>query len=527
MSLGPMPRLNLRTLILLFASLAAIATLANDLFTTYRIQREALVLSALEHNRAYAAKVALSISQSLASSLDRLAYSATLLGQDFADAAVRDAEVERLARQDGSFNTVVIADASGRILTAVPRWLGANGRKILSRRPLEERQAMISPAFHSQSGERVVFVSQPVWNARGDYLGLVGGTIYLNRTNSLNHIVSRHFQEDTSFVYLVDEQRQLLYHPQRERIGQTVGPNTAVDAALRGESGALQIVNTLGLEVLAGYAAVPDSGWGVVSQQPLSVTLGAVRTLMLQVLAGIVPMILLGFPLLWWIAARISHPLRRLADYAAQLDNTERIEEVRAWYFEAWRIRRALIIGGRMTQERIGQLNRQAQSDPLTGLANRRALEATLASWVARGEPFAVISMDIDHFKQVNDSFGHAAGDQVLQAFAEVLRCNSRSGDLPCRAGGEEFILLLPGTSLGVAAEVAERIRLSTEQTAFPRVGRVTLSLGVAFSSEGRTDADAVLAAADTLLYQAKQAGRNRVVVADERPAGVAQPHPS
>ena len=146
---------------------------------------------------------------------------------------------------------------------------------------------------------------------------------------------------------------------------------------------------------------------------------------------------------------------------------------------------------------------------------------------MARGEPFAVISMDIDHFKQVNDTFGHAAGDQVLQAFAEVLRCNSRSGDLPCRAGGEEFILLLPGTSLGVAAEVAERIRLTTERTDFPQVGRVTLSLGVAFSSEGRTDVGAVLATADALLYQAKQAGRNRVMVADERPVGVAQPHPS
>ena len=522
MILGPTPRLDLRSLILLFASLAASATLVNDLFATYRIQRQILVDNALEDNRAYAAKVAQSIGQSLVSVLDRLEYSAAILGRDFDDAATRNAEVDRLAHQDGSFNTVVIADTEGRITAAVPEWLGANGRKIRSKGALELRQPMISPAFHSQpSNSQIVFVSHPVWNPRGDYLGLVGGTIYLNKRNSLNPIVSQHFQEDTTFVYLVDEKRQLLYHPERERIGQVVGANAVVDAVLNGESGAMQVTDARGVEMLAGYAAVPGSGWGLVSQQPLGVTRAALRSLMLQLLAGIVPVSLLGFLLLWWLAARITQPLRLLAESATQPDNTERIHRVRAWYFEAWAMRRALIIGGQLTRERIGRLSRQAQSDPLTGLANRRALETTLAEWSKSGEPFAIISMDIDHFKQVNDTYGHAVGDQTLKAFANILRGNSRSCDLACRVGGEEFILVLPGTSLEIAAEVAERIRLSAEQASLPPLERMTLSLGVTACAGRPGDIDALLDEADALLYQAKQTGRNRVVV---NPAGAPMP---
>lgn len=511
MSSGSFPRPNLRTLLLLFTLLASLATLLNDLYVTYRVQREILVHNVLEANRAYAAKVALSIGQSLGADLDRLNYSAKVLGQDFPSQQRRNDEVRRLVEQDQSFNTVVIADAQGEVLASYPPVLGLKGQTLRSKEPLKRRQGMISPAFSSLAGNLIVFVSQPIWNSQGEYLGLVGGTIYLRDANALNEVVSKHFQKDSD-VYLVDGQRHLLFHPDPDRVGQVVGANAAVDAVLGAESGALQVVDE-GTQMLAGFAAVAHSGWGVISQQPMSIPASALRELMTRVVLGIIPMSLLGIVLIWWAASRISRPLSRLADLAERMENIQGIRAVHAWYFEAWRIRRAMLMGALLTQERIGTLNHQALSDPLTGLANRRALDDCLRDWQLLGKPFAVISMDLDHFKQVSDNFGHDAGDKVLTAFARLLRQNCRDRDIACRVGGEEFILLLPLTSLADATDVAQRIRRSMAALDVPPVGCTTLSLGVVCWSP-EDDIEATFKEADACLYRAKQAGRNKVVAA-------------
>lgn len=123
--------------------------------------------------------------------------------------------------------------------------------------------------------------------------------------------------------------------------------------------------------------------------------------------------------------------------------------------------------------------------------------------------------LDIDHFKQVNDKHGHVVGDQVLQRLAELMRRCCREGDLLCRTGGEEFLMLLPGASLEVAAAVAERLRVTVQETPIQPVGAVTLSLGVAhWSGEPGREPETVLSEADLALYRAKQEGRNRVAVA-------------
>ena len=120
--------------------------------------------------------------------------------------------------------------------------------------------------------------------------------------------------------------------------------------------------------------------------------------------------------------------------------------------------------------------------------------------------------MDIDHFKRVNDTFGHAAGDETLRAIAQLMQQNSRSNDLPCRVGGEEFVLLLPNSSLQAAIDVAERLRASIDAAAIETVGHLTVSLGVALWHPGTDSIAVVLERADQLLYQAKQNGRNCVV---------------
>ena len=511
-----MPRLNLRNLILLLALAAALVTLVNGFLVTYTVQKATLEDNALAANRAYAAKLAESIDDSLAADLDKLAYSARLIGQTFSDRDLMSREAKRLLEQDRSFNTLVIADHDGTVLVTEPADLNIAGHKMRYQDALHEQRALISPAFESIAGNLIVFVSQPIRGKEGEYLGLIGGAIHLGKPNSLHSLIGSHFHLDTSSVYLVDQSRRLIYHSDPTRIGEHIHHNAIIDAVLRGESGAMQARNSRGVEMLAGYAYVPGSQWGVVVQQPLQLTLDTLQALMYKLAIGMVPLGLAGFALIWLIASRLSLPLQQLADYARRLDtpeNVERIERVNGWYYEAWRVRRALLAGVLLLQERIGQLNVQAHSDALTGLANRRALEDTLALWQDAGKPFAALAVDIDHFKRVNDTHGHDVGDLTLKAVARLMRQCLRNVDLPCRIGGEEFLILLPDTSPKIATEVAERIRGSIASTSFKTVGQVTVSLGVAYWHVDSEQIASTLKRADELLYAAKQAGRNRVMV--------------
>ena len=168
-------------------------------------------------------------------------------------------------------------------------------------------------------------------------------------------------------------------------------------------------------------------------------------------------------------------------------------------------------------------LRQQALRDPLTGLYNRRhldeALPRELERTAQRREPLSLIIADIDHFKRINDTWGHAVGDAVLQMVGQALSQQVRSTDVVCRLGGEEFVLLLPDTSLEVASRRAERVRALLETSSAlqePSVGRVTISLGVATAPDYGQTPEALLAAADAALYRAKAAGRNRVEQAEE-----------
>ncbi len=160
-----------------------------------------------------------------------------------------------------------------------------------------------------------------------------------------------------------------------------------------------------------------------------------------------------------------------------------------------------------------------AVTDPLTGLRNRRYLESHLGGLMdaaADGDkPLSLMILDIDHFKVVNDTFGHDAGDEVLQSFAERVKTVIRGVDIMCRLGGEEFIIVMPDTNLEVATRVAERVRQTVESAMFPiEKGTqhipVTVSVGIAERRNGR-EADVVMKRADLALYRSKAQGRNRV----------------
>jgi diguanylate cyclase (GGDEF)-like protein len=157
-----------------------------------------------------------------------------------------------------------------------------------------------------------------------------------------------------------------------------------------------------------------------------------------------------------------------------------------------------------------------AFTDHLTGLANRRRFERQLEREVGRvlrfEHPFCLLMMDIDNFKNLNDTFGHDAGDDAIRRISRVLREGTRGIDLAARIGGEEFAVLLVETGQTAGAEVAERLRVAIKALETPSGGRITASFGVAECPSDAQTASGILKAADVALYEAKRNGRDRVV---------------
>ncbi|MGA8899186.1 GGDEF domain-containing protein [Bradyrhizobium sp.] len=172
-------------------------------------------------------------------------------------------------------------------------------------------------------------------------------------------------------------------------------------------------------------------------------------------------------------------------------------------------------------KDSLKQAEEHSNTDALTGLANRRSLDAFLrASQIAAmeaGTPLSILLIDIDHFKQFNDGFGHQVGDQVIRLVAKVVQENVRECDLAARYGGEELMAILPGAALDTGFEVAERIRRRiceaklTRRTTGEEISSVTVSIGVAEFRMAES-ADGMIDRCDRALYQAKRAGRNRTI---------------
>jgi diguanylate cyclase (GGDEF)-like protein len=171
----------------------------------------------------------------------------------------------------------------------------------------------------------------------------------------------------------------------------------------------------------------------------------------------------------------------------------------------------------------LQDLQEQAVTDPLTGLVNRRYLREYLPRELTRatrsGAPVALIMMDLDYFKRVNDTFGHEAGDLVLREIGALLRNTLRASDIACRFGGEEFVIVLPDSSLDGARKRAESLRAAIKQVNLMHrgqpLGTLTASFGVALFPDHAEDPESLLRAADAALYGAKASGRDRVVVSD------------
>jgi diguanylate cyclase (GGDEF)-like protein len=162
----------------------------------------------------------------------------------------------------------------------------------------------------------------------------------------------------------------------------------------------------------------------------------------------------------------------------------------------------------------------QANSDSLTGLMTRRSLESGVRELTDTGTPYSLAYADLDHFKELNDVFGHDAGDRALRTFSQVLRDSLRPADIPCRYGGEEFVIVLPSCPIEEAIQVLERVRgRIADRLAIAQLPNFTVSFGVA-SSDQATEFQELVSLADEALLAAKAAGRDRIVVASSTVGG-------
>ena len=514
------PVLNLRLLIVLLAFSASLATLISSFYSTYQVQKEQLINHTLKSNYAYANKLASATDNFLESAKQQLAYSANKIEQNINDASLLQEEVTRLNLQTNSFNSVAI-NKNGIIHVTSPYLPEIIGKSISSpgsSQALKEKKPLISMPYMSAAKNLIIFISHPLFDKNGNYLGYIGGSLYLKERNILNDLLEQHFYEGGSHIYVVDGNKQILYHPDKKRIGTSVTNNKVINAVITGQSGQVTVLNSKNVEMLAGFAPVTAANWGIVAQRPVIATLASLDTLIMEVFARTLPMALVTFILIGVFSHFISRPLKQLANSVNRLDEAnsiDKLKRIKSWYFESQKLKLAMLNGVNILHTQIGQLKHDAQTDPLTNTHNRRSLNGLLSQLMLNNTPFAILEIDIDFFKRVNDTFGHDKGDEALKILADIIKNISRKGDIVSRIGGEEFLLVLPHEDSQSALKIAERLRTTVETTQMKTIGFITVSIGIATWPTHSNNIDQVYKCADKALYHAKEHGRNRCVVAE------------
>ena len=323
----------------------------------------------------------------------------------------------------------------------------------------------------------------------------------------------------------------------KEHVGQKLWNPQIIASILAGSEGVLEAKGEDGVDWLLAHQVIyknPDGAFPlrVLITVPLSRVFAEANRALVRDLLGITLATVFLLVAAWfgaeWFMLRKFRALLRAAERMRSGDLNARTG-IRYGKEELGQLAHAFDDMAGALQQRERRLQEQAISDSLTGLYNRRYLNEFLPRELARSArnamPVAVILIDLDHFKQVNDSFGHEAGDIVLAAVGSLLKGNVRGSDIACRYGGEEFALILPETDAEAAARRAEGIRVTISalelRHAGEPLGKLTASFGIALFPEHAQDTDDLLRVADIALYSAKGAGRNRVVIGQRRSESV------
>jgi diguanylate cyclase (GGDEF)-like protein len=408
------------------------------------------------------------------------------------------------------------------------------------RRTLETREFSIGEYQIGRSSRKPsIGFGYPVLDPQGAIKSVVYATLNLDW---LGQSLVRKQLPEGAVMSVVDGKGTLLARfPDREKlVGASTSPEILREMILHKGEGTFEGKGIIGTPLVLGYVPLLAGTSGTLFVR-ISIPVASAYAHVENVYARNLVLIAItafGIMLVVWIGSErmIMGPVKALNEIARRLDSGEYGARAGGRYAggEFGELARVFDNVSVALQEReakieeaMRELHAQSITDALTGLHNRRYLleilprELTLAR--RNDKPVAVMMIDIDHFKRVNDTYGHEAGDRVLKAAAQLMQAAIRGSDYSCRYGGEEFLLVLPDAALEGARLRAEAIRMKVqdlEVTCFEgKQVKVTISIGVALFPDHGTNADLLVRAADEALYEAKRAGRNRVVVAGVAPA--------
>lgn len=413
--------------------------------------------------------------------------------------------------------------------------------------------ATMLPSQPKGEPTRFIDFAAPVRDADGRLRGVVGAHAHWRWVTGLvDGVASRQSPGSGIEALIIDRQGRVLY-PEALKIAQSDGV-AVLPAKLPGGRFEGDLLFGDGQRYLSSEAALlahtsVELGWRIIARQPMALALRPVQALRRELLLlGVLAAAALTLAALL-LARRFSRPVEQLARLAQQVERERRMPvfpartaaRELAQLSAAMRsmasslldteqqLQRSNATLERQVQERTAELQAAnaalehlAARDPLTGLHNRRSLDSRLAEAQALDQRYArqngrvhgLLLIDVDHFKRVNDEFGHPAGDTVLRQLAEMLQRLVRISDVPARFGGEEFAVLLPELAGPLEAVMAaEKIRTAVEAARFGPAGRLTVSIGVSLASPDDADVRPLVDRADAALYEAKRGGRNAVVL--------------
>lgn len=479
-------------------------------------------------------------------------------GDPAADAASTwKGSLQRVQTTRPQYSWIGFADPSGKVLVAAGDLLLGQS---VAKRPwfIEGLKGPYTGDVHealllakllppSASGEPLRFVdfAAPVNDGQGRPLGVLGVHATWDWARSVVESLQSQTQRNKGVeVFILDRKGVVIHHPAGPAVEDKLAPVQLLPA-----QGAADLRWGDGRNYLTAASRMParspitDLGWTVVVRQPLNEALATAREASKAALIVGGAAALVAVALAWLLAGALARPLSRIAEAAKRVEGGDLQAEIptlvearelselsgalRGMKESLVRREEALARANAELEQRVAQrtleleranieLETLARKDALTGLFNRRAADDRIVEEIARHrrnqKNLTLMLIDIDHFKSINDRYGHAVGDKVLQQVAQRLSDACRGTDFVARFGGEEFLVLMPETSQVGAAVAAEKLRHAASRP-MPEIEGVTLSIGVVVPADRCFDAAAALKIADDALYEAKSTGRDRVVV--------------
>jgi len=397
--------------------------------------------------------------------------------------------------------------------------------------------AKMLPGLPNGEPLRFIDFAAPIRNADGQVIGVLGAHAHWSWVTRIVESAAFSHKNSTPDIeaLIIDHDGKILYP--EALAGQQLA---AMDSKLQGW--------TAGNGFLTSMVTVPTPSstalsWSIAVRQPLETALQPARLLLYKLLIlGVFAALLFGL-VAYYLALYLSRPIEQLARSARQVQNQQPgaqfplqhpVLEIAQLGQSIDAMTQSLLGKERELQEAnasleatvaqrtlaLTQANAEllslATHDSLTGVHNRRRFDEKLTEYTLlfrrTGRPFSLLLIDADHFKRINDTHGHAVGDEVLQQLAQLIQSSLRTTDFVARYGGEEFAVLLPEIAQPDTPEVvAEKIRAAVAEADFPAVGNVTVSIGVGLADPADNNHSALIKRADQQLYQAKAAGRNQV----------------